>query len=139
MVYRLKSQECDCFIQIAADCGARAVLTSESQSSCSHFILLASLLTAVFTALLTLFIFLLILVAVRKCRPCHRPGGGERRASILTEEEEGPMYEQMMSAGEVGVAEGGMATVDYNYVGTEAARFELEQNRAYAMRKQSLQ
>ena len=95
--------------------------------SCSTSTLLASVLTAIITALLATAIFLLVLVAIHKCHPNFTPGEAETGTSAG--EGEGQEYEQ------IDVCEGGVVTSDPTYmeVGKEAGKsFELKQNEAYA-------
>ena len=76
--------------------------------SCSTSTLLASVLTAIITALLATAIFLPVLVAVRKCHPNFTPGGAKTGTSAG--EGEGQEYEQM------DMGEGGVATSDPTYI-----------------------
>ena len=96
--------------------------------SCFNSTLLASVLTAIITALLATAIFLPVLVAVRKCHPKFTPGGAETGTSARGGEEQ--EYEQ------IDMCEGGVARSDPTYMeaGTKTTgnTFALQQNEAYA-------
>jgi hypothetical protein len=109
--------------------------------SVSTSTVLASVITAIATALLATVIFVLVQIAVCKCHPKFTPGGAETGTSAGGEGQE---YEQM----EGGVAEtgervyelvdggkeGGKATSDPTYVevgGGGGNTFQLKENEAY--------
>jgi hypothetical protein len=106
--------------------------------SCSTSTALASVITAIATALLATVIFVLVQVAVCKCHPKFTPGGAGAGTS------EGQEYEQMeggmAETGERvyelmnGGKEGGKATSDSTYVevgGGGGNTFQLKENEAY--------
>jgi hypothetical protein len=92
--------------------------------SCSTSTALASVITAIATALLATVIFVLVQIAICKCHPKFTPAGAE----ITSAGGEGQMYEEV----------GGVATMsDPTYmevgVGGEETTFQLERNEAYAL------
>ena len=100
---------------------------SELCSFSSTSVVLASVITAITTALLATVIFVLVLIAVCKCHPKITPGAAETGTSAG--EGEGQEYEQM------DMGEGGVAVSDPTYmeVGEKDGKsFELQQNEAYA-------
>ena len=107
------------------------VLDSEMCPSCSTSTALASVITAIVTALLATVIFVLVQIAICKChtRQKFSPGGDGAVASAGGEEQ---VYEQMGGGGEGGVV---MGESSYEYVGVKQGEnntIQLQENKAYA-------
>ena len=93
--------------------------------SCSSSTALASVISAIATALLATVIFVLVQIAVCKCQPKFTPGGAEMGTSAGGEGQE---YEEV---------DGGVALNDPTYMevdgrGGGGNMFQLKQNEAYA-------
>jgi hypothetical protein len=90
---------------------------------------LASVITAIATALLATVIFVLVQIAVCKCHPKFTPGGAETGTSAGGEGQE---YEQV----DVGVA---VSDPTYMEVGDRKGgnTFQLQENEAYASTTQN--
>ena len=95
--------------------------------SCSTSTVLASVITAIATALLATVVSVLVIIAVCKCHPKFIPGGAETATSVGGEGQE---YE------EVDGGKGGVAVSDPTYMEVGERRggntFQLRENKAYA-------
>ena len=108
-----------CIIPAASDYTTSPTQREVCPSS-SVSIVLASVITAIATALLATVIFVLVQIAVCKCHPKFTPGGAETRTSTGTE---GQDYEEVDGYMEVrGEGEEGGNII-----------FPLKKNEAYAM------
>ncbi len=97
-------------------------------SSCSCSDVLASVLTAITTALLATVVFVLVQIALCKCRPKGTPGGAESAPSGGGMGQ--AVYEQVDER-----REGGVADSDPTYTEVQPGRkdtFALKSNEAYA-------
>jgi ribosomal protein L31 len=120
---------------VSGDSGQTAIVCP----SCSTSTALASVITAIATALLAIVIFVLVQIAICKCHPKFTPGGAETGTSAGGERQE---YEQM----EGGVAKTGEQVYEliddgrkttsgptYMEVGGGGGNtFQLKGNEAYA-------
>ena len=85
------------YIPAVPDCNTVST-QCEACPSCYTSTALASVITAIATALLATVIFVLVMIAVCKCHPKFTPGGAETGTSAGGEGQE---YEQVDGGGEV--------------------------------------
>ena len=120
----------DMYVYTAVPDSTTVSTQCEACPSCSTSTALASVITAIATALLATVISVLVMFVVCKCHPKFTPGGGETGTSARGEGQE---YE------EVDGGRGGVAVSDPTYMEVDGGggrgggnTFQLKENEAYA-------
>ena len=119
-------------------------MTSQNMAcpSCSdtRSAVLASVITAIATALLAIVVFVLVQIAVCKCRPkstTGAPAGGEGQVYEQVDGGEGGVALSDPTYMEVAARRGGMGAFQFeeNEAYGKGSAFQLEENEAYAVPK----